>query len=742
VGEGSPGAEGTDASVATYPSPSIAKPCPNEALRTGPSAWLPDCRAYELVTPPDTGGHIPRISILGFGYGEMGFNTAPASADGESVAFGSNSGSLPGLGGGGFLDTYRAVREEGIGWRSRFVGLTTAQAARPRPGGISSDHLYSFWNVEEDFNSGTLADPGDYAQYLRVPDGTLPSANCAVEAEPEGDVEWIGCGSLGHDPEAAGKWISEGGEHVIFTTGRFGSSVQLEPCAPPSGVAAIYDRTPGGPTHCVSVPPAGASAEVEARFNTQGAVYRGMSADGTTVVFSVDNILYARLDNAETVIVAEGGIFAGASADGDRIFYLGEATGLFPPKGEIYACEVALGSCDGPDSAQAPIQIGSGDVALMVNVSADGSYAYFISPDQLDGEAGDQGKDNLYAWDGEAVTFIGVLDPLDVSPPGLAGLGQWIDQALAAKPSAFNGPGNAPSRTTPDGTVLVFESRADLAGSGYDNGGFSEIFRYDAEAEAGEQLRCISCNSTGEPARSDARLEIPESGHILNLSSSPVNAISQIANVTIDGQRVFFQSADRLVARDLDGKLDVYEWQAQGASGCKRETGCLSLISSPRSATDEYLYAMTPDGHDVFFLSGDTLNHEDPDGTPSVYDARVEGGFPPPAPPSGECLGEACQPAVSAPEDPSPASAGAIGPGDVTKPSLSCASSARKAKRLSNRAKRLYRAAEQAGAPAKARKMRRRRASRVAAQAKQLKGAARRCRAARNRANRERGAER
>ena len=135
----------------------------------------------------------------------------------------------------------------------------------------------------------------------------------------------------------------------------------------------------------------------------------------------------------------------------------------------------------------------------------------------------------------------------------------------------------------------------------------------------------------------------------------PVNALSQIANVTEDGGKAFFQTADPLVLGDTDDKVDVYEWEAEGKGGCELAAGCVHLISGGHSAGNDYLYAMTPDGSDVFFESGDTLLRQDPDATPSIYDAREGGGFPQPPPPPAECLGEACQPSVTAPSDPTPA---------------------------------------------------------------------------------------
>ena len=66
--------------------------CPNATLRTGPSANLPNCRAYELVTPAQT-TVTPVLGISEFIDGN--FATPLAAADGESMVF-QTEGPLPG----------------------------------------------------------------------------------------------------------------------------------------------------------------------------------------------------------------------------------------------------------------------------------------------------------------------------------------------------------------------------------------------------------------------------------------------------------------------------------------------------------------------------------------------------------------------------------------------------------------------------------------------------------------------
>jgi hypothetical protein len=638
VGEGVPGGEGEDGTFATYPTTAVQASCPNAPLRSGASANLPDCRAYELVTPAETNGRIPTMAE--FGIGSNSFPTALVSPDGASAIFGTEGGALQGAGGGGLHDTYLVRRTAG-GWQSSFAGLTGTQAQEAFPGGLSTDLEASFWEARG--SNGSLAPGvGDEASYVRRLGGVI-DPKCSPE--PQGSFELVGCGSQGVDIHAQGKRITPGAIHTIFATQKRSGvePVRLELDAAPSGTDAVYDRTADGLTHVVSLLPGDKPLGAG-----ENAAYLGSSSDGSAVAFEVGGKMLVRLDGSKTVEVTNGETtFAGLSSDGGRLCYL--------KAGDIFSYDTT----DGTTTA-----VGSGGESIVVNVSADGSHVYFISPKQLAG--GSQlGADNLYVWTGSTVRFIAALDPTDVNGHEIkskngdmaGGLGLWVGYAVSPAYSRGKGPAADPSRSTPDGSVFVFESHADL--TGYQSEGHSEVYRYSEDAEAGERLLCVSCDPTSSAPTSDARLE-SDTGATFD-PSPPVNALSVIANVTADGNEVFFQSGDRLVARDTDRHVDVYEWQARGVEECAAAGGCLHLISSGRSASDDYLYAMTPDGHDVLFESTDLLAPQDQDGTPSIYDARVDGGFPFEAPLAPCEGGEACRPQPSSPPALPDGSTGAIG---------------------------------------------------------------------------------
>ncbi len=149
--------------------------------------------------------------------------------------------------------------------------------------------------------------------------------------------------------------------------------------------------------------------------------------------------------------------------------------------------------------------------------------------------------------------------------------------------------------------------------TGYDNNGHSEVVRYDAP---GDELACASCNPTNARATGDARLA--------------TNGLS----LTDDG-RVFFNTTDALAPRDLDNKVDAYEWA----------DGTVSLISTGISCFDSSLLGVSADGTDAYFFTRDVLVPQDHNRElVKIYDARELGGFPnlpPPVPckASDECHG-------------------------------------------------------------------------------------------------------
>ncbi|MGN6815340.1 MAG: hypothetical protein ACTHK3_04565 [Solirubrobacterales bacterium] len=616
--------------------------CPNASYRFGLSANLPDCRAYELVTPAQTNG----LKVIDPNGGFGNWLTPPrGEAAGERVSY-FTGGTLPGFDGNGIADGYRAQRGAGDhpaeGWKSSLFSPTTAQTfSEPSLGGVASDQLYSTWA----WISPPASSPGlPGGEYLSTPAG----------------FEVLASGSLGADLHATRFYVGAAGAHVIF-----GSKAHLEPTAAPAGVKAIYDRAAGASSATVlSIPPAGASAQVKGEFETKDAVYAGVDEAGDSVAFEVGGTLYLHRAGETVEVAGAPNDFAGISEDGERIFYAANGNGSKPSA--LYACATEPGPCAGP-GAHSPSEIAA--AGTFAYVSPDGSHAFFSSEEAIgeeeneNGEEPEAGAHNLYAWDSSGTRFIGRAVATDFAENAFEitrmNLSNWtyalevnVEVNTEQKRSL------APARSTPDGGAFVFQSHARL--TAYENDGVGEIYRYDPAAPVGQRLLCISCDLSGAAPSKDALLE---DLRILG-GQEPVQPSTLIGNVTDDGGRVFFQSFDRLVPEDANEAEDVYEWTADGTAGCVRTGGCLALISSGQGEGDSVLYAMSADGQDVFFATTEKLVGADVAGSPSLYDARVGGGIPEPVAPA-PCQGDACQGTGSEPPVlPNPATTGA-GNGNV-----------------------------------------------------------------------------
>jgi len=659
--------------------------CANTEYRTGLSANLPDCRAYELVTPADTHG-APVHAIGGPSGGKL-FNNWLVKARGEGAgeSVGYFSGTLPGFDGTGENDGYRGQRSAGAhpaqGWTTEFYGPSYAQlggGTGVNQEGIGADQRFWLWSISPSkVFENTLA----RGHYLRTPIGVAnPECNDESTVQLQSEFELVGCGSLGVDPDAESRFISAAG-HVVFF-----SKEHLEADAPPSPVQAVYDRAVGtASAEVVSVPPAGASLATQEEFEETDPKYVGASEDGSAILFSVGPTLYLHRAGQSTAVAEAPYAFAGVSEDGTRVLYIDATVALDPPPATIFACDVQAGPCLGA-APSGRTQIAANSIP--VNVSPGGSSVYFSSEEALtspseendNGEHAEAGERNLYAWDGSGTVFIAILTAADFDSFGGEELEDMLRWPAAIGTGEYIGRANSPTRSTPDGGAFVFQSHAQL--TDFDNEGKTVIYRFAPAAPAGEQLTCVSCDPTGAPPGGEALLQV-----FGGRAGGNTQTTTLIPNVTDDGETVFFQSPDRLLPEDANQAYDVYEWKAngagEGAEECKRSAGCLALISSGQGEQPSLLYGMSADGHDVFFTTNEKLVGADVPSSDSIYDARVQGGIPDP-PLKAPCQGDACQgqgtgaPAILG----SPASAGNLPDGNaVEPPSARCPKGKQKVRR-------------------------------------------------------------
>jgi hypothetical protein len=620
--------EGPDAQFKTF-AHETSSACGNVAIRAQQgSLYLPDCRAYEQITPTSKDAGFERAPVPGRG-------AAISSPDGTSVVY-ETTAPLPGATSGPLIgNLYRATRG-GESWTSN--SMAPPQESIAGTGG----KVPLFFAISSDLSKSIVVNENPPLTPSALSD--VPSMY--LETGTNNAYQLM-------TPAGMSAFIDEkfGGSSLSFDRIFYGSKVAQTGDAPP-GEPQVYEWTPNG-IHLVGVLPdeSIASAAFPAVESTPNIplwnVNRATSADGSRFFFVTRGFssghsfqeLYMRENDLTTTNISasqraipdpnglQRNIFWSASTDGSRVFFTSPSeltndanTGteeipgpVFEPTdsgNDLYEYDVNSGKLtdlsvdDNPGDS-----VMGADVLGVIGASADGSFVYFVARGSLAAGA-ESGKANLYLSHEGAITYIASLDPL-------ADKGDWTNEAVSFT-----------ARLSPNGRTLAFTSVNEL--TGYNNADLhsekpdSEVFVYRAD---NNELICASCNPSG------ARPVGPSSiiSRDVPLWATSLNR-TLTRNVSDDGSRIFFNSKDALVPRDSNGKQDVYVY----------ENGRPALLSSGLANQEAYFADASASGDNAFIGTRAQLLETDRDEFGDLYDVRIEGGYSRVGE-SVECIGDSCR---------------------------------------------------------------------------------------------------
>jgi hypothetical protein len=677
------------------PSTASAETCPNAAYRVGPSASLPDCRAYEQVTPVEKDGGIFSPELMGVG--------ADGSPDLVLESVASIAGIQNNYGGiGGLYSTERT----GQGWVTSPMPPPASEYQLGEVGfspliGTSLDARSGLW-----FARG-LSWPENRVDLLVTrPGGVIEDAGTVTPPNtPRGGIyHLLGPSLLGIDVLG---W-SDDLSHILYSQEKTFWSFDKTRQGHLPDTTSLYELAGTGNAQpmLVGVNDEGTlisncgtalGADLIEGGGGSNAQYtqNAVSADGDTVFFTaVDglgclgvNELYARIDNgqpgAHTVAISEpskveGSVpgdceacdtepavraaarFEGASTDGSKVFFSTEQ----PLLGGDKTLNIYEYDFDAP-AGERVVRVTGGDSTVSnptaevqghaVAISQDGSHVSFVAHGVLtrnpnaQGEVAHTGADNLYVFERDAqypsgrTAFIAELSEGDIS--------LWNEPQFTAESAVKDS-----VDVTPDGRFLVFSSVTEHL-TPDDTSTVGQVFEYDAQTE---HLVRVSIGQDGYNDNGNTDVaEASISGHRFSLSEGPrpTNYWTGLS-VSEDGSYVFFQSTDGLTPQALNHKIIGYRAVHLGdTSGppvyanniYEYHDGNVYLISDgrdvdqgPRESSDVELVGTDASGADVLFATVDQLAPTDIDSNVDVYDARIDGGFSEPVSPP-ECSGDGCQ---------------------------------------------------------------------------------------------------
>jgi hypothetical protein len=663
--------------------------CPNEAFRNGPSSHLPDCRAYELVSPADKNG--------GGVDGGVQAESVPApqqsAANGEAVTYAAQSAFTSANPVVALASNQYVSRRGSDGWSTE--AITPSQAY---PGGELdqsnaaldfslyqgfTEDLTSGFLVSEEPPLSPLAPREFYSPYLR----SIGSGSYEILSTVRPPVAKPGfadcCTSPpGFEPRFAG--MSADARHVIFEANDAVASGAIP------GKENLYEWN-DGQLETINILPngeaipngtlGGFNESVEQASENYLDFYRAISTDGKRVFWtSPEKGIYMHEltpQGPRTVQVGSGKYWA-SSSDGSVVYY--GAAGGWDPGGDLYRYDAETGHA---------MDIAPGvELSGVLGASDDGSYVYFAGEGVLAPGAHEE-KNNLYVWhstgpESGTLTFIAALGSEHTDREN------W-----------YQGLPERTSRVSPSGRYLAFQSVRSL--TGYDNvplsqescsaegagaiakanhsGRCTEVYEYDA---ATNELSCASCNRNGLPPVGDSI--VPTQINFLQ-STQGWESNTEQQRYLDDNGRLFFDSDEVLVPAATNGNENVYEFDPDGIGSCANGSGCVYLISSGTGNGRSRFVDASANGNDVFVLTYDQLVAQDGDNLADVYDARVGGGFSLPSVPP--CGGEACKP-PNAPAPAiygAPASAAFEGPGNPATPTSATTKAKPKAKKHKRRKK-------------------------------------------------------